>query len=141
MNRMNLATSLITASAAIIFALGLAHLAFTFRGTRLHPRDAQLQAAMKEVSMVITRQTTVWKAWIGFNASHSVGAILFGVVYGYLAITHGTFLLQSTPLLLVGFAFLIGFVVLAKIYWFSTPFRGIGLATALYVAGLIVGWT
>jgi hypothetical protein len=27
----------------------------------------------------------MWKAWVGFNASHSYGAILFGLVYGYLA--------------------------------------------------------
>ena len=26
------------------------------------------------------------KAWIGFNISHSLGALLFGVIYGYLAV-------------------------------------------------------
>ncbi len=28
---------------------------------------------MQQVSPVITRQTTMWKAWVGFNASHSYG--------------------------------------------------------------------
>ena len=135
------ASSLITASAAIILLLGLIHLLYTFRGTKLHPRDAALQARLKEVSPVITRETTMWKAWVGFNASHSFGAILFGLVYGYLALAHSAFLFQSTFLLLLGLLLLAGYVLLGKIYWFSVPFRGIVLSTALYVAALVVGWT
>jgi hypothetical protein len=95
---------------------------------------------MQEVSPVLTRQTTMWKAWIGFNASHSFGAILFGAVYGYLSLEHPTFLFQSTFLLLLGLAFLSGFAFLGKRYWFSIPFRGILLATALYAGALIVAW-
>jgi hypothetical protein len=135
-----LAPSLIAASAAIILLLGLVHLVYTFSGTKLHPRDAALQARLKEVSPIITRETTMWKAWIGFNASHSYGAILFGLVYGYLALAHSSFLLQSTFLLLLGLLLLAGYAFLGKVYWFSVPFRGIVLSTALYVAALIVGW-
>jgi len=134
------ASLLIAASAAIILLLGLVHLLYTFRGTKLHPRDAALQARLKEVSPVITRETTMWKAWIGFNASHSYGAILFGLVYGYLALAHASFLFQSTFLLLLGLLLLAGYVFLGKVYWFSVPFRGIVLSTALYVAALIVRW-
>ena len=135
-----LALSLIAASAAIILLLGLIHLLYTFRGTQLHPRDAALQTRLKDVSPVITRETTMWKAWVGFNASHSFGAILFGLVYGYLALAHSTFLFQSTFLLLLGLLLLAGYVFLGKVYWFSVPFRGIVLSTALYVAALVVGW-
>jgi len=134
------ASLLIAASAAIILLLGLVHLLYTFRGTKLHPRDAALQARLKEVSPFITRETTMWKAWIGFNASHSYGAILFGLVYGYLALAHASFLFQSTFLLLLGLLLLAGYVFLGKVYWFSVPFRGIVLSTALYVAALIVRW-
>jgi hypothetical protein len=87
-----LATSLVAASAAVILLLGLIHLLYTFRGRKLHPRDAQLEARLREVSPVITRETTMWKAWVGFNASHSFGAILFGAVYGYLSLAHGSLL-------------------------------------------------
>jgi len=135
-----LAPSLIAASAAIILLLGLIHLLYTFRGTQLHPRDAALQARLKEVSPIITRETTMWKAWVGINASHSYGAILFGLVYGYLALAHASFLIQSTFLLLLGLLLLAGYAFLGKVYWFSVPFRGIVLSTALYVAALIVGW-
>ena len=79
----------------------------------------------------------MWKAWIGFNASHSYGAILFGLVYGYLAIFHAAFLFRDPFLLIVGLLLLGGYVFLGKRYWFSVPFRGIVLATALYVAAFV----
>jgi hypothetical protein len=131
---------LIAASAAILLLLGLLHLVYTFYGPKLLPRDRELQVRMQEVSPVITRQTTMWKAWVGFNASHSFGAILFGAVYGYLSLLHGAFLLQSHFLLWLGLAVLIGYVFLAKRYWFSIPLRGILLATVLYATALIIAW-
>jgi len=135
-----LASSLVAASAAIILLLGLVHLLYTFHGTKLHPRDPQLMAELKKVSPVITRQTTMWKAWVGFNASHSFGAVLFGAVYGYLALAHGTLLFRSTFLLGRGPLLLVGYVFLGKLYWFSVPFRGIVLATVLYVGGVVVAY-
>jgi hypothetical protein len=90
-----LARTLLALSAAIILTLGIIHLAYTFWGPKLTPRDPALQTTMSEIAPVITRETTMWKAWIGFNASHSLGAILFGLVYGYLALLHPGFLFQS----------------------------------------------
>jgi hypothetical protein len=95
---------------------------------------------MQEVSPVITRETTMWKAWVGFNASHSYGAILFGAVYGYLSLAQGAFLFQSTFLLSLGLLLLGGYAFLGKRYWFSVPFRGILLATVFYVIALLVDW-
>jgi hypothetical protein len=134
------ASLLLATSALVILALGVAHLVFTFRGNKFHPRDAALEARLKEVSPIITRETTMWKAWVGFNASHSYGAILFGLVYGYLALIHGPFLFASPFLLGVGLLLLGGYVFLGKRYWFSIPFRGIVLATALYVLALGARW-
>jgi len=133
------ASLLIAAIAAVIFGLGLIHLIYTFRGTKLHPRDAALQAQMAAAHPVLTRQTTMWKAWVGFNASHSAGALLFGAVYGYLALAHGGFLFASPFLLALGALLLSGYIALGKLYWFSVPYRGILLAAALYAAGLITG--
>ena len=129
---------LVAASAAIILMLGLIHLLHTFRGPKLQPRDSALQARMKEVSPVLTRETTMWKAWIGFNASHSYGAILFGLVYGYLALAHGAPLFQSPFLLLVGLVLLAGYVFLGKHYWFRIPYHCILLSTALYLSALVI---
>lgn len=89
-----------------------------------------------EVLPVISRQTTMWRAWTGFNASHSYGVILFGLVYGYLALIHSAFLFESWFLTGLGLLTLVGYTVLAKRYWFSIPLRGVSLATALYALGL-----
>src|SRR6266487_3798173 len=99
--------SLMIASAGILLVLGLIHLAYTFWGPQLTPRDPGLQATMSQISPVLTRETTMWKAWVGFNASHSMGAILFGLVYGYLAIAHSSLLFHSPFLLLVGLLLLV----------------------------------
>jgi hypothetical protein len=136
-----IASSLIVASAAVMLLLGLIHILYTFRGRKLHPRDSDLYTRMNEVSLVLTRKTTMWKAWIGFNASHSYGAIFFGLVYGYLALAHSEFLFQSTYLLLLGLLLLVGYAVLGKLYWFSAPLLGILLSAVLYVAGLVLRWT
>jgi len=114
------------------------HLLFTFRGPKLLPRDRALQARMAEVAPVITRQTTMWKCWIGFNASHSCGLILFGAMYGYLALAHDELLFRSVFLRALGLLMLLGYLFLAKMYFFRTPLRGVIVATVLYVFGLIV---
>ena len=65
-------TLLMLASAAIVFLLGVVHLVYTFHGPKLLPRDPALVASMKAVPLVLTAETTVWRAWIGFNTSHSM---------------------------------------------------------------------
>lgn len=137
---MSISSALITASAAIILLLGLVHLLYTFHGRKLHPRDAAFEAQMRVVHPVLTRKTTMWKAWVGFNASHSFGAILFGLVYGYLALLHSAFLFQSSFLLGLGLLLLTGYVFLGWRYWFSVPFRSIVVATICYVIALTLLW-
>jgi len=135
----NLAPYLLSASAAILLLLGVLHLLYTFYGPKLLPRDPELQQRMNSVSPVISRQTTMWKAWVGFNASHSFGAILFGLVYGYLALLHPAFLFGSAFLLVIGLVLLGGYLFLGVRYWFSVPARGILLSLILYVLALILG--
>lgn len=130
------ASVFITLSAGILLLLGLAHLFYTFHGNKFDPRDAQLKARLMEVSPIISRETTLWRAGIGFHASHSFGAILLGLVYGYLSLLHGAFLFQSWFLLGLGLLVLVGYAVLARLYWFSVPFRGVSLAAVLYCLGL-----
>jgi len=123
-------------SASMMFALGVAHLVYTFWGPKLTPRDPALQISMSQISPVITKQTTMWRAWVGFNVSHSMGAILFGLVFGFLALAHDQLLFRSPFLLVVGLAMLGGYAVLGKVYWFSAPFTGICISLACYVAGI-----
>jgi hypothetical protein len=136
----NAGSTLIAAGATIALGLGALHLFYTFSGSKLLPRDRELHTRMQEVSPVITRQTTMWKAWVGINATHSYGLILFGAVYGYLALAYSSFLLQSVFLLLLGLTLLLGYVFVARKYFFRIPLRGVIVATMLYVLALIITW-
>lgn len=134
---MSLAAALMAASAGVVFALGSAHLAYTFFGPKLTPRDPELARRMTEVSPVISGATTMWKAWVSFNATHSMGAMLFGAVYGGFALLDPAYLFAATWLLAVGALMLGGFVLLGWRYWFSVPFRGSVLAAALYLTSYV----
>jgi hypothetical protein len=129
---------LISTSAAIVLILGAIHLVYTFASNKFFPRDPSVAEQMKRISPVISKQTTMWRAWIGFNASHSLGAMLFGVLYGYLSVFQFQMLLQARFLLFVGAIFLASILVLAKRYWFSIPFAGIASSLVLYVVGAAV---
>ncbi len=131
---------LLAASALIVLTLGAAHLWLTFRSSAFLPRDAALRAQLDTVSPSITGQTTLARAAIGFHASHSAGAMLFGLVYGYLALLQAEMLWASTFLLSIGLLFLASLSLLAYRHWFSTPFHGIALALGLYLAALAVHW-
>ncbi|GAA0347715.1 hypothetical protein GCM10009092_10110 [Bowmanella denitrificans] len=126
------------ASASIMFLLGAVHLAYTFWGPKLTPRDDELKHAMARVSPVITQETTMWNAWLGFNASHSLGAMLFGLVFGYLSLKGQPLLFQADFLPSVGLIMLCGYVVLGKLYWFRIPSTGILLALLCFIASMLI---
>lgn len=132
---MSTAYFLVAASAAVLGSLGCIHLLYTYRGNKLDPRDPAVREAMERSSPVITRQTTVWRAVKGFNASHSLGIIAYALVYGYLALRRSEVLSGSWFLMGLGMAVLLAYLVLAQRYFFSAPFRGVALACALYASG------
>ncbi|MDE3011326.1 MAG: hypothetical protein KGI67_10610 [Pseudomonadota bacterium] len=132
---MNAASVLFAASAAILGMLGCIHALYTYRGNKLDPRDPAVREAMERVNPVITRQTTVWRATKGFNASHSLGLVAFALVYGYLALRRSEVLGGSNFLLTLGMAVQLTYLALARRYFFSVPFRGMALACALYASG------
>ena len=127
---------LMVVSAGIIFTLGAIHLVYTFWGPLLTPRDPTLQISMSQISPVVSNETTMWRAWMGFNATHSMALILFGLVFGFLALAHDQLLFHSPFLLVVGLAVLVGLVVLCKLYFFSSPLIGVSISLACYVASI-----
>jgi hypothetical protein len=127
---------LMVLSASIVFTLGVVHLIYTFWGPMLTPRDPALQISMSQIAPVITKETTMWRCWVGFNASHSIGLILFGLIFGFLALAHPQLLFQSPFLLAVGLAMLCGLAALSKVYWFGAPFTGICISLVCYLAGI-----
>ena len=77
---------------------------------------------------------------MGFNASHSMGLMLFGLTYSYLALAHSELLFQSFFLQALGLGMLAGYVVLARLYWFIAPLAGASLSLILYLGSIAVAW-
>lgn len=120
-------------SAGVVLILGIIHLVYTFSGTKLLPRDPSLQVSMSLTAPVITKETTMWRCWVGFNATHSIGLILFGLVFGYLALAQARVVFESWFLLATGMVTLAALVVLCRMYFFTAPLLGIGIASICYV--------
>lgn len=128
---------LIGGSAAIILFLGSVHLTYTFFTHKFSPSEGQLETAMKQVAPRISGEMTMWKAWISFHVSHSIGLMLFGLIFGYLAVCRWEVLLQSHFLAVLGLLVLVAYIVVARIYWFRAPLIGVSLATLFYIVGLV----
>ncbi len=135
------AMSLWIAGSLIMLLLGSIHWYYTFFSNKFLPRKEELQAEMKETAMVLTRETTLWKAWVGFNASHSLGAIYIGIVNIFMAIgasgrSPANFFFSSFTILVIGF-----YLWLAKKYWFKIPFIGVSITLCLYILSAFITFT
>ena len=64
----------------IILLLGSIHLFYTFFSNKFSSKNEGLIAEMKISYPILTKETTMWRGWIGFNASHSSGAIFIGII-------------------------------------------------------------
>ena len=124
--------------ASIFGLLGFVHLIYTFFTDKFNAYDPDVTVAMKNTSPVLTKETTVWRAWIGFNASHSLGAIIVAAIYIPLAFSHIQFIVNnnwfSVLPSIIGFSYLL----LAKNYWFKIPFFGILIATVCFVSAFVL---
>jgi len=137
---MPLVSGLVSFGGSIFVLLGLLHALYTFLDIR-HPRrivpdDPSVAAAMARSKVRIARGgTDMWRAWVGFNFSHSLGAILFGALCIVLGANLGALAVPSWVLLLLaGIGGL--YLVLGVLYWFRIPIAGIAIATAC----LLVAW-
>lgn len=120
--------------AGIILILGLIHLLYTFFTDKFNARDSAAVTAMQNTFPVLTKETTMWKAWIGFNASHSAGAIFFGLV-NILLVARYFSVIQYSGLLHILNLFTVSFYLwLGKRYWFKVPFTGICISAGCFIA-------
>ena len=125
----------------IFLVLGLLHAIYTFSDIR-HPRrlvpdNPAVAAAMSGSKVRLSRGgTDMWRAWVGFNFSHSLGAVVFGA----LVACTGDCLRQWAPpswLLLMFVAIGALYLVLGVRYWFRIPAVGIAMATACFLAAWV----
>jgi hypothetical protein len=137
---------LFLAGALPFLLLGTAHAVHTPRlpseRKGLSPSDPGLAEAMARSRVLLTGRTDMWRAWVGFNLSHSLGVLLFGVVVVLVGRTPVAFGQNAVIFLPLAVVVSLAYLGLGLAYWFRTPLIGISLslvlfsaAGALYLAG------
>jgi hypothetical protein len=104
----------------------------------LAPADAAVGEAMGRTRLLLTGRTDMWKAWVGFNFSHSLGAVLFGVVVLLVGRSPASF--EADASVFVPFAFCVSalYLVTGLRYWFRTPIAGVLIAVLLFAASWVL---
>jgi hypothetical protein len=128
------------AGSAIFFILGTVHLCYTFFTTKFDPRNKNLIEEMKNTSPRLTNETTMWKTWTGFNASHSAGAIFIGLINSILALENFSVIENSFLLSLCTILTTVFYLWLAKKYWFSIPYTGILIAVCCFIISPVLSF-
>lgn len=129
---------LLIVGASIFGVLGTVHLLYTFFTNKFDAYDPLVTESMKGTSLILTKDTSMWRAWVGFNASHSLGAMFVAGVYVPLTVSYFDVVQQSvwfsTFPVLIGLSYLI----LAKKYWFKIPFIGVLISTVCFASASVL---
>lgn len=122
----------------VILILGTIHLYYTFYSNKFSPRKTGVEEEMKSTSPILTSKTTMWKAWVGFNASHSIGAMFIGFINIYIAIRYFDVIQNDIFFFLFNIIAIAFYVWLAKRYWFKIPFSGVVITLICYLLSFIL---
>jgi len=119
--------------------LGLLHTVYTIADTynpkRLIPYKSGVMGLMKESTLALTKETDMWRAWVGFNISHGVGLLFFAITFLYFAVLHITFLEGSFFLLSAAPLVALVYLLLSRKYWFRIPAAGSAIGLFCFLAG------
>jgi hypothetical protein len=126
---------------AVFGVLGALHAIYTLLDLRdprrLVPVDPLVAQAMANTSLRLSQGATdMWRAWIGFNFSHSLGVLLVGV----LAMSTGAQARRLPVGVIMPALTLIGcvYLVICLLYWFRTPALGVAIGTGCFAAAWLL---
>lgn len=134
--------SFFIAGAMPFIILGALHIIYTLIDIRIPSRFApykdEVRLSMLSSTLMVTRQTNMWRAWLGLNISHGLGALFFGLTYLSIAEFDFELLARVPPLLYLAPFMALCYVILSIKYWFNVPVIGTSIGLACFVAGVIV---
>ena len=123
---------------SIFGLLGCVHLICIFFTDKFNAYDSAVTTVMKSTTPIITKETTMWRGWVGFNASHSLGMIFFAAIYIPLAFSHIQLLTNNSWFTVLPSIVGISYLLLAKNYWFKIPLFGILISTICFVSAFVL---
>jgi hypothetical protein len=122
--------------------LGVAHVRATplvpDRPRGLSPADPRLAEEMTRTTLRLTRRVDMWRAWVGFNLSHSLGLLVFGLVVVLVGRSEAVFLQEGRTFVPLALAVSAGYLALAVKYWFRIPIAGSAMGVILFLASWVL---
>ena len=132
--------------ATIVILLGAVHALYTLRssprGGPMTPTDDRVRAAMEihgGLGLAPRIDSSLWTAWVGFNLSHSLGAVAVGLFVGLPALDDFDAALDTGWWVVLALTLPVLYLALSARYWFRDPTIGIALSAALIAVGVIGG--
>lgn len=129
--------------AGLIYSvLGLLHGVYTIlderHPRRLAPDDPAVVTAMQNSKLRLSRGAmTMWQAWISFNLTHSLAALMLGAACFIIAACFRIF--AFPPAALFALTAVSGLVTAIGLrYWFSVPRAGSLVATLCLLAAALL---
>lgn len=86
-----------------------------------------------------TARPSMWTAWLGFNLSHSLGAVVFGALMLALAAHDFGFVARSGFVMPAAIGVGICYLALSLRFWFWAPTVAIAIGLAGFVAAYALG--
>lgn len=126
----------------IYTVLGLLHAVYTLlderNPRRLAPDDPAVVTAMQTSKVRLSRgATTMWQAWISFNLTHSLAALMLGAASFIIAACFRIFAFPPVALFaLAGVSLAVTLIGLR--YWFGIPRAGSLIATLCLLAAAVL---
>lgn len=138
---------LVIAGAGVLLLLGLAHAIYTLQsspaGGPMAPTDGDVRAAMAvpgALGLAPNVETTLWRAWVGFNLSHALGIVAVSLTIAIPALVDFGAALDHTGWLVLALALPPVYLLISVRYWFRGPTTGICVGIVLIAGGIVGAW-
>jgi len=122
----------------VLLLMGTVHVVLTPQrpGERkgLSPVEPAVEDSMARARTHLSDRMDMWRAWVGFNLSHSLGVSLLGLTVLLVGRTSASFALNAAVFLPLAVMVSFAYLGLAVVYWYRAPVVGVGLAVALFVS-------
>ena len=116
---------------------GLAALVDVFVPTVFTPVDDRVRQMMIGAPIRLSSHSDLWRAWLGFNLSHSLGVVFFGIA-AWIVTSNGIAALRRGPALPMALAMSCSYFVLSSAFWFYAPTIGAALGSVLFgISGIL----
>lgn len=123
--------------ASIFLILGILHGVLTLKDLRnprtFTPPDEALRLAMQNSSIAIHPHTNLWRAWLGFNLSHSLGLLMFGGTFLAIGLFYFSIFAQILWVQICALYISAIYLLMSLKFWFSQPAIAAGIAFTCFV--------